>query len=122
MNHTTSSRWPRPHADPAAAALAELADQLAATAPGDWSDQAACRRDGTDRHWPTGAESSPGYRQHAADAMRVCAWCPVRAECLAHALENGEDDGIWGGTTPRQRRQIRKSRTAPAASRSHIAS
>ena len=30
-------------------------------------------------------------------AKEICAACPVRAECLAAALVNGERYGVWGG-------------------------
>ncbi|WP_084786555.1 WhiB family transcriptional regulator [Pseudonocardia sp. Ae505_Ps2] len=122
MKHAPS-RWPTRHADPAAAALAELATAVAETAPvGDWPTQAACRDDATDRHWPTGREGSPRYERQAAAALDMCRFCPVRAQCLAYALEAGEDDGIWGGTTPAQRRsRLDRDRTA-ATTRSHIAS
>lgn len=30
-------------------------------------------------------------------AKRLCADCPVRAACLAGALERGEPWGVWGG-------------------------
>jgi len=33
--------------------------------------------------------------------------CPVRAECLAEALETRDEYGVRGGRTPRQRRAIR---------------
>jgi hypothetical protein len=34
--------------------------------------------------------------------------CPVRVECLEYALQDGDcfDHGIWGGTTPRERRKL----------------
>jgi WhiB family redox-sensing transcriptional regulator len=41
------------------------------------------------------------------DALRLCAACQVVEECLAHALDAGEQ-GIWGGTTARQRRAMRR--------------
>jgi Transcription factor WhiB len=37
----------------------------------------------------------PGKPDHQAKA--ICAVCPVRAECLATALANGERYGVWGG-------------------------
>jgi WhiB family transcriptional regulator, redox-sensing transcriptional regulator len=46
----------------------------------------------------------PGAEQH--DAKRVCAGCPVRLRCLAEALDNGWDDGVWGGMTERERRTL----------------
>lgn len=39
-------------------------------------------------------------------AKRICAGCEVRAECLTEALENGEDQGIWGGLTRLERRKL----------------
>ncbi|MEU6758016.1 WhiB family transcriptional regulator [Streptomyces sp. NPDC046685] len=41
-----------------------------------------------------------------ATAKRVCAACGVRADCLDYALTTGERDGVWGGTSERERRQL----------------
>jgi len=35
----------------------------------------------------------------------------VRALCLEYALNNKEQFGIWGGTSERERRRLRKERT-----------
>ncbi|MCB1249144.1 MAG: WhiB family transcriptional regulator [Acidimicrobiales bacterium] len=43
-------------------------------------------------------------------AKRICETCPVKAQCLEHALVNRIDHGVWGGTSERQRRRILKSR------------
>lgn len=42
--------------------------------------------------------------QYIAQARRICADCPVRAECLEYALEFPAADmhGVWAGLTPRQ--------------------
>lgn len=47
-----------------------------------------------------------------ANAKAVCANCPVREECLDWALRIGEAHGIWGGTTPSERRMLRRARVA----------
>lgn len=47
-------------------------------------------------------DSAEGY-QHA---KVFCLGCPVTAECLENALTGGEEHGIWGGTTPTERRRI----------------
>jgi hypothetical protein len=39
----------------------------------------------------------PGDTRTEAQALTVCAGCPVRAPCYAQAVENGERWGIWGG-------------------------
>jgi hypothetical protein len=36
-------------------------------------------------------------------AKVICAECPVRIECLIYAKTNGEEAGVWGGTTPAER-------------------
>lgn len=38
---------------------------------------------------------------------RICAECPVRAECLDYALRN-DMHGYWGGTTRFERRKMMK--------------
>lgn len=40
-------------------------------------------------------------------AKRVCSSCPVESECLLFALTNGERWGVWGGTTPEEREDMR---------------
>jgi WhiB family transcriptional regulator, redox-sensing transcriptional regulator len=45
------------------------------------------------------------------EAKSICAFCPMNQECLDYALMNGEKHGIWGGTSERERRKIRKIRT-----------
>jgi WhiB family redox-sensing transcriptional regulator len=49
-------------------------------------------------------------------ARRICATCPVKDECLEHALANRIDHGVWGGASERERRRILKRRRAAAPS------
>ena len=39
-------------------------------------------------------------------AISICNRCPVKTDCLDFALKNGENKGIWGGTTPEERREL----------------
>jgi WhiB family redox-sensing transcriptional regulator len=39
-------------------------------------------------------------------AAAICRRCPVMQECLAEALENKVEFGVWGGMTERQRRAL----------------
>lgn len=41
-------------------------------------------------------------------ARAVCESCHVSLDCLRYALNNTDLDGIWGGTTPRERIFLRK--------------
>jgi WhiB family transcriptional regulator, redox-sensing transcriptional regulator len=43
-------------------------------------------------------------------AIRLCAGCPVRSDCLAEALDNRIEWGVWGGMTERQRRLLLRQR------------
>ena len=37
--------------------------------------------------------------------------CPVRGECLAEALDNRIEWGVWGGMTERERRALLRKRS-----------
>ncbi len=75
------------------------------TARATWRDDAACRHADPDLFFPIGA-TGPALRQ-ISEAKRICRACPARTPCLAWALENGVTDGVWGATTPDERRAIR---------------
>jgi WhiB family redox-sensing transcriptional regulator len=50
----------------------------------------------------------PGRGEPGRAAKAVCAACPVRAACLSYALEHSERFGVWGGTSERERRSLRR--------------
>jgi len=79
-----------------------------AAAPADWREQAACRHENPELFFPIGT-SGPALDQ-IDEAKAVCARCPVREICLQVALDHGEDEGIWGGTTPQERRELIRRR------------
>ena len=66
----------------------------------EWTTQAGCRNTDPDALFVQGAA------QNRAKAL--CFGCPVRAECLADALDNQIEYGVWGGMTERQRRAVLK--------------
>jgi len=45
------------------------------------------------------------------EAKAVCAGCPVRAQCLEHALAHDERFGVWGGLSERERRRLKTTAT-----------
>lgn len=51
----------------------------------------------------------PDTPSHLPEAVAaICEMCPVRGECLEHAL-HFETYGIWAGTTEVQRRRTRRA-------------
>jgi WhiB family redox-sensing transcriptional regulator len=69
-----------------------------------WRDEALCLQTDAEIFFPAkGASTQP--------AKRLCQRCPVRLDCLEHAIQRRENDGVWGGTSPRERRQIALQRT-----------
>lgn len=42
-------------------------------------------------------------------AKQFCSRCPVIDVCLAYALEANELDGVWGGLSPLERRDMRNA-------------
>lgn len=72
-----------------------------------WRDDAACL--GMDPE----LFMAPRKAVPAVEGLRVCLQCPVRLNCLVEAVETIDpsgDDGVWGGTTVRQRQRIRTGR------------
>ena len=69
----------------------------------DWSTQAACR--GLDP-----LIFYPATDEEAEVAKGVCAACPVQDDCLEHAIEQREHNGVWGGATDRERQRIIRRR------------
>ncbi|MGH3743601.1 MAG: WhiB family transcriptional regulator [Mycobacteriales bacterium] len=67
-----------------------------------WTARAACRDGNPDELFVRGAE------QHKAKVL--CLSCPVRTECLADALDNRVEFGVWGGMTERERRALLRRR------------
>jgi WhiB family transcriptional regulator, redox-sensing transcriptional regulator len=68
----------------------------------DWTSRAACK----------GADPDALFVQGAAQnrAKLICRGCPVRTECLADALDNRIEFGVWGGMTERERRALLRRR------------
>lgn len=76
-------------------------DLAAITTPQPWMTDAVCATVDPDLWYP---ERGDGYSSRWA--KRVCRACPVIAECLAYALDQGEEYGIWGGTSANERRVL----------------
>ncbi|QGJ92058.1 WhiB family transcription factor [Gordonia phage Keelan] len=71
----------------------------------DWEFYGLCNHIGTDVFFPD--KGVIGHDQ-SESAKLICGRCPVRQQCRAFAIDNPEltQYGIWGGTTPAERRKI----------------
>jgi WhiB family transcriptional regulator, redox-sensing transcriptional regulator len=72
-----------------------------------WALQGACIAAEPDALFVRGAAQQ--------QAKQVCMSCPVIAECLAAALDNRTEFGVWGGMTERERRALLKERPRVAS-------
>lgn len=71
-----------------------------------WSQRGLCRQS-TDSYWTSDITTHNLMPSFAI----ICARCPVRTLCLDFALNTEASDGesgVWGGTTPHQRRLLKK--------------
>jgi WhiB family transcriptional regulator, redox-sensing transcriptional regulator len=96
----TRARLPRPHEIAAARrdprllrAFHERQDT------GAWRTRGVCQGVDPETFFP--APSEP-----ADAAIALCRSCDVQGACLAWALEVGDCHGVWGATTPRERRAM----------------
>ncbi|QVQ50697.1 WhiB family transcriptional regulator [Spiractinospora alimapuensis] len=78
----------------------------------DWVNQGACRQYDPELFFPVSSTGIGGA--DTALAKAICRTCVVRQECLSWAVRAGESHGVWGGTTPEERRYLR-TELAPAS-------
>ncbi len=96
----TRARMPRPHE--VASARRDPRLQRAVAERGldpAWRTRGACQTVDPETFFP--APSEP-----ADAAVALCRTCDVQGSCLAWALEVGDCHGVWGATTPRERRAM----------------
>lgn len=90
-----------------------------------WKQHAKCAKDGVDPDFfypeaPSGRTKEGTIENREAEVAKYCHGmdgsrpCPVRLECLEYALVTRQDNGVWGGTTEKERIHIRKQRRKTA--------
>ena len=70
--------------------------------PPAWYADAICSQVDPELWFPEGGQSPRG-------AKEICATCPVLDLCRDYALADPTLDGVWGGTTLRERQAIRSA-------------
>jgi WhiB family transcriptional regulator, redox-sensing transcriptional regulator len=96
----TRARMPRPHEVAAARRdprlLRAVSERQLDPA---WRTKGVCQQVDPETFFP--APNEP-----ADSAIALCRTCDVQGSCLAWALDVGDCHGVWGGTTPRERRAM----------------
>jgi WhiB family redox-sensing transcriptional regulator len=96
----TRARMPRPHEVAAARRDPRLlrAVEERHLDPA-WRTRGACQAVDPETFFPAASEPADA-------AVALCRTCDVQGPCLAWALEVGDCHGVWGATTPRERRAM----------------
>lgn len=56
--------------------------------------------------------SKTAYYSDLRAAKDICSKCPLIVECFKYAITNHPVQGVWGGTTEAERREVRRGRGA----------
>ena len=75
-----------------------------------WQDKALCKSNGVDATVFFNDDMLRGPEKQAREsaAKKICTACPIKTECLEHALTVPENFGVWGGLTEDERMVIVK--------------
>lgn len=80
--------------------------------PGAWADSAACAGHNPEIWFPQLSKAGRHgvwQRNQLEQAKAICQGCPVREQCLTHAVDN-QEAGVWGGMTETERDELRRRR------------
>lgn len=72
----------------------------------EWQQDASCRNGDVSMFFLPDETARGVGRRREIEAKAICAHCPVRPRCAAHALTTREQYGIWGGFTEAERRRL----------------
>jgi WhiB family redox-sensing transcriptional regulator len=75
-----------------------------------WLREAACGNADPDLFFPDDSRSP------APEAKKLCTTCPVQPDCLQYSLAAGEEFGVWGGLTEKERHDLpshRRNKNTP---------
>ena len=96
----TRARMPRPHEVAAARRDPRLLRAVKEQqGDGAWRIRGACQTVDPETFFPAPTEPADA-------AVALCRTCDVQGACLAWALDVGDCHGVWGATTPRERRAM----------------
>jgi WhiB family redox-sensing transcriptional regulator len=79
-----------------------------------WQERGLCQSGDATVFFAPDSERIREREKREMAAKRVCAECPVRQQCLEHALALPEQFGIWGGLTEMERAEESRRRRGAA--------
>lgn len=68
-----------------------------------WTHKAACSPKTAEWFWPV---NKGNLTADTRAALAICARCPAKDACREYAITNGETEGVWGGLTETELRQL----------------
>lgn len=75
----------------------------------DWMSKGKCNGLDPSLFFPSNSNGEVSAAKRICNGPDLGAACPVRDECLDHAMEYDERFGVWGGTSERERRRLRRT-------------
>jgi WhiB family transcriptional regulator, redox-sensing transcriptional regulator len=81
----------------------------------EWQDQSVCRRYKPEVFFGQSGQAMTVDEENYAKG--ICSQCPVSDQCLKYALtfDERENFGVWGRTTPAERRRMKRGRAQASA-------
>jgi WhiB family transcriptional regulator, redox-sensing transcriptional regulator len=78
----------------------------------DWRHKGRCRNEDRSLFFPppTRPDSEEEPAHASPEVKKICSWCPVRPECLAYALDNRIEYGVFAGMSGYERSLLVKKR------------
>ena len=67
-----------------------------------WMKDASCKKHDPKIFFPDRGANGAHFK-----AQKICSECKVRTDCLRYAIKNSIPYGVWGGTTPNERKRNR---------------
>ncbi|WP_327064348.1 WhiB family transcriptional regulator [Kitasatospora sp. NBC_01250] len=71
-----------------------------------WQLHGSCRATENSLFFHPPGERGAAHDEREAAAKAICTDCPVRLDCLRHALTAREPYGVWGGLTEDERHRL----------------
>jgi WhiB family redox-sensing transcriptional regulator len=78
-----------------------------------WHEEAVCNDGNAHLFFADHDERWQARERREQEAKALCRTCPVRLECLEHALTYPEYHGVWGATSREDRQRLRREKRWP---------